>query len=89
MTDIADLYPGFATHVLEIDGLNFFARVGGRGHAVLLVRGLWVLDNRRGAPYRLDRSDLRLAARETSGGRWNPAAAFASLADHLRWAQQR
>ncbi len=65
------------------------ARVGGRGHAVLLVRGLWVLDNRSDAPYRLDRSDLRLAARETTGGRWNPAAAFANLADHLWWAQQR
>lgn len=65
------------------------ARVGGRGHAVLLVRGLWVLDNRRAEPYRLDRSDLRLAARETTGGRWNPATAFARLDQHLRWAEQR
>ncbi|WP_193369291.1 transglutaminase-like cysteine peptidase [Pelagibius marinus] len=62
------------------------ARVGGHGHAVLVVRDLWVLDSRHDEPLRLDRSGLRLAAWETAKGKWNPAGGFASLADHLRWA---
>ncbi len=64
-------------------------RVGGRGHAVLVVRDLWVLDSRHDEPVRIDRSGLRLVAWETANGRWNPAGGFASLADHLRWAGQQ
>jgi predicted transglutaminase-like cysteine proteinase len=63
------------------------ARVAGQGHAVLVVRDLWVLDNLRDQPVRLDGTDLRIEAWETTSGRWNPAGAFADLAEHLRWAQ--
>jgi predicted transglutaminase-like cysteine proteinase len=60
-------------------------RLAGEGHAVLVVRDAWVLDNRRDDPFRIDRSPLRIEAWETTGGRWSPAGGFASLADHLRW----
>lgn len=63
-------------------------RVSGRGHAVLVVRGLWVLDNRHDAPYRLGTSDMVVEAWETDGRNWDPAGPFASLADHLRWSRQ-
>ncbi len=39
MTEAADLFPGFATHVLDIDGLSFHARVGGSGPALLCLHG--------------------------------------------------
>jgi len=63
-------------------------RVRGRGHAVLVVRDLWVLDNRREEPYRLDGDAPFIAAWESAEGTWVPAAGFASLADHLQWAGQ-
>ncbi len=62
-------------------------RVLGRGHAVLVVRDLWVLDNRRDDLYRLDTSAPVIEAWESTGGAWDPAASFASLADHLRLAE--
>ena len=65
------------------------ARLDGRGHAVLVVGDTWVLDNSRDDPFRLDRSPLRLEAWETKDGRWSPAGGFASLAEHLRWAEER
>jgi haloacetate dehalogenase len=39
MTDLADLFPGFATRWLDADGVNLFARVGGAGPPVVLVHG--------------------------------------------------
>lgn len=39
MADAADLFPGFTTHVLDVGGLNFFARVGGHGPALLCLHG--------------------------------------------------
>ncbi len=39
MPDLPDLFPGFATHVIEIDGLRFHARVGGSGPALLCLHG--------------------------------------------------
>ena len=39
MTDPADLYPGFATHVVNVDGLSFFTRVGGSGPPLLCLHG--------------------------------------------------
>lgn len=38
------------------------ARVGGRGHAVLVVRDLWVIDSLRDDLVRLNRAALRLDA---------------------------
>lgn len=64
-------------------------RVQGRGHAVLVVRDLWVLDNRRDDLYRLDGSQPVVEAWESTGGHWTPAAGFASLAEHLNWAEAR
>ena len=62
-------------------------RLVGEGHAVLVVADVWVLDNRRDDPFRIDRSPLSIEAWETKGGGWSPAGSFASLADHLRWAR--
>ena len=39
MTDAADLFPGFATHKLNVDGLSFHARVGGSGPPLLCLHG--------------------------------------------------
>ncbi len=39
MKNSADLFPGFATDELTIDGLNFHARVGGSGPALLCLHG--------------------------------------------------
>jgi predicted transglutaminase-like cysteine proteinase len=63
-------------------------RLVGEGHAVLVVADVWVLDNRRDDPFRIDRSPLRIEAWETKGGGWSPAGGFASLADHLRWLEE-
>lgn len=65
------------------------ARVKGQGHAVLVVRDFWVLDNLRDEPFRRDMSELKILAWETVGGKWNPAGSFASLADHLKWSRLR
>jgi haloacetate dehalogenase len=39
MTDLPDLFPGFAKHLIERDGLRFHARVGGNGPALLCLHG--------------------------------------------------
>ena len=36
---LVDLYPGFATHRIDVDGLAFFARAGGQGPALLCLHG--------------------------------------------------
>ncbi|MEO3430218.1 transglutaminase-like cysteine peptidase [Pelagibius sp. CAU 1746] len=64
-------------------------RVKGRGHAVLVVRDLWVMDSLRDDLIRLDGGALRLEAWEVEGGRWSPAGGFATLAEHMRWAGVR
>ena len=69
-------------------------RVSGRGHAVLVVRDLWVLDNRRDDLYRLDGGEQVvdapiIEAWEATGGAWDPAGGFANLAEHLQWARER
>lgn len=61
------------------------ARVEQRGHAVLVVRDEWILDNRHDEILRRGEKDFRIEAWETDDGIWNPAGAFASLADHLGW----
>lgn len=39
MSSLPDLFPGFETHKIKIDGLEFFARVGGSGPALLCLHG--------------------------------------------------
>ncbi|MFT5507683.1 MAG: haloacetate dehalogenase [Hyphomicrobiaceae bacterium] len=39
MSDLPDLFPGFETHKIEIDGLTFHARVGGSGPPLLCLHG--------------------------------------------------
>ncbi len=39
MSELADLFPGFATHWLATDAVRLFARVGGSGPPVALVHG--------------------------------------------------
>lgn len=39
MTDLADLFPGFASRTVSTDGGRIFARVGGDGPPLLLVHG--------------------------------------------------
>jgi haloacetate dehalogenase len=39
MSELADLFPGYATHWLETDAGKIFARVGGSGPPVALVHG--------------------------------------------------
>ncbi len=39
MAGRADLFPGFATHMVDIDGLHFHVRVGGSGPALLCLHG--------------------------------------------------
>jgi haloacetate dehalogenase len=39
MSELADLFPGFATRWLDANGVNLFARVGGSGPPVVLVHG--------------------------------------------------
>ncbi len=39
MSDLADLFPGFATRRVEIDGASIFARVGGSGPPLLMLHG--------------------------------------------------
>lgn len=63
-------------------------RVVGRGHAVLVVRDDWILDNRHEDIVRRDANAFRIEAWETVDGKWNPAGDFASLADHLDWSRQ-
>ncbi len=60
------------------------ARAAGRGHAVLVVRGYWILDSLHDEVLSRNQAGSQLAAWETVGGKWNPASGFASLADHLR-----
>lgn len=38
-TSMPDLFPGFATHQLEVDGLTFHVRSGGAGPALLCLHG--------------------------------------------------
>ena len=61
------------------------ARVDRRGHAVLVVRDEWILDNLHDEILRRGKNGFRIEAWETDDGNWNPAGAFASLADHLEW----
>lgn len=62
-------------------------RVNRRGHAVLVVRDEWVLDNLRDDILRRGENGFRIEAWETHDGIWNPAGAFASLAYHLEWSR--
>lgn len=39
MSDLADLFPGFASHWLETEGATIFARSAGSGPAVVLLHG--------------------------------------------------
>lgn len=39
MSDLPELFPGFATHRVEIDGLTLHARSGGNGPALLCLHG--------------------------------------------------
>ena len=39
MSDLPDLFPGFAEHRVEVDGLAFHARSGGAGPALLCLHG--------------------------------------------------
>ena len=39
MPQLPELFPGFATETLEVDGLKFFARVGGSGPPLLCLHG--------------------------------------------------
>jgi haloacetate dehalogenase len=39
MSDLADLFPGFASHWIDVDIGKIFARVGGNGPPVLLLHG--------------------------------------------------
>jgi haloacetate dehalogenase len=39
MSDLADLFPGFASHWLETEGATIFARSSGSGPAVVLLHG--------------------------------------------------
>lgn len=39
MPQLPELFPGFATEMLEVDGLKFFARVGGSGPPLLCLHG--------------------------------------------------
>lgn len=65
------------------------ARAAGRGHAVLVVRGYWVLDSLHDAVLPRVQAGSRIEAWETQGGKWNPAGRFASLADHLQGLTQQ
>ena len=37
--DLPELFPGFETHHIDIDGLNFHARSGGSGPPLLCLHG--------------------------------------------------
>jgi haloacetate dehalogenase len=39
MTELADLFPGFAEHRIETDGVEIYARTGGSGLPLLLLHG--------------------------------------------------
>lgn len=39
MTALPDLFPGFATHRITVDGAEIFARVGGSGPPLLMLHG--------------------------------------------------
>ena len=39
MSELPELFAGFATHHIEIDGLSFHARVGGNGPPLLCLHG--------------------------------------------------
>jgi predicted transglutaminase-like cysteine proteinase len=64
------------------------ARVDQRGHAVLVVRDEWILDNLHDEILRRGENGFRIEAWETEGGNWNPAGAFATLTDHLKWSSR-
>jgi predicted transglutaminase-like cysteine proteinase len=64
------------------------ARVDQRGHAVLVIRDEWILDNLHDEILRRGENGFRIEAWETEGGDWNPAGAFATLADHLKWSSR-
>ncbi len=81
MSELADLFPGFATHRLETDASRLFARVGGFGPPVALVHGYpqTHVEWRRVAPRLAERHTVVALDLRGYGGSDAPASAGGAL----------